>query len=108
MSPYVLHIVCKLPTLIPVDDPTLPVYRILVFGFYQHFLNGPIAFEVGLDTILATYLLNAFSLSLCIDYDYMSLTVFILVGAPPCGVTTWIVEFFTWFSMGVTVFLAVI
>ena len=58
--PYVLLIACELPTLIP-DSATHVVCRILVFGFYQHFFNGLSALEVGLDTILATYLLNALS-----------------------------------------------
>ena len=100
--PYVFLTAYKLPTLIPVDGPTLSVYGIFVFGFYQHFLNCYIAFEVGIDTIYSTYLHNALSYSLCIGCDYASCIVLVLVGVPPCGVTAGvIIVFSTGFSLGI-------
>ena len=58
---YTLLIACEFPTLITVDSPTLLVYGILIFGFDQYLFDGFITLEVGLDTILAAYLLDALS-----------------------------------------------
>ena len=58
---YVLLITHELPTLIPVDDPTLFCLKDPVFRLDQHLLNGSITLEVGLDAILPTYLLDTLS-----------------------------------------------
>ena len=99
---YVLLIANKLPTLIPVDGPILPVERILVFRLDQYILNSSIPLEMGLGVILPTYLFDTLSWPLCIRYDYMPLILFILGKVPPCSVTAGVITiFFTRFSLGV-------
>ena len=46
--PYVFLITHKLPTLEPVDSPTLLLHGVLALGRYQHIFNCPITSEVGL------------------------------------------------------------
>ena len=81
--PYVLLNACEFHTLVPVDCSTFLVHRVLIFRFNWHFLNGPVPCEVGLYSILAAYLLNAFPQSLHIGYNYMTLTFLSLLVSLP-------------------------
>ena len=63
---------------------------------------------MSLDIIFAESLFDALPWSLCVGNNYMTLTVFVLVGVPPCSVTTGVAGIFFWvFPMGITVFMVV-
>ena len=63
---------------------------------------------MSLDTILAASLLDALTQSLCVRNNYVTFTVFVLVGVSSHGVRTGVSGAFFWiFPFGVTVFLAV-
>ena len=73
--PYVFIITCTVPTLIPIDDITLGDHRVFVLGGDQEVFDGAATFEVSLDTIPTTDLFDAFTKTLCVGYDYMTLTL---------------------------------
>ena len=66
--PYVLIITALVTTLVPVDSTTLVDYRVFVLGGDQESFDGPTTIEVHLNAISTTYLLNAFTKTLCIGY----------------------------------------
>ena len=73
--------------MVPVDGTTLVDHRVFVLGGDQEALNGSTTFEVGLDAIPTTDLFNAFTKTLCVGYDNVTL-VFSLIGGRlgTCGV----------------------
>ena len=73
--PYVFIIAFEIPTLIPVDGITLGDHRIFVLRGDQEFLDGAATFEVNLDPIPSTDLFDTFTKTLCVGYDYMTLTL---------------------------------
>ena len=66
--PYVLIITCEVPTLIPVDGITLGDHGVFVLREDQEVFDGASTFEVSLDPI-------PFTKTLCVRYDYMTLTL---------------------------------
>ena len=105
--PYVFIITGEVPTLIPVDGITLGDHRVFVLRGDQEVLDGAATFEVSLDTIPPTHLFDTFTKTLCVRYDYMTLTlnfsggssstVSILVVNPINGLTGGLVEPFLHF-----------
>ena len=105
--PYVFIITGEVPTLIPVDGITLGDHRVFVLRGDQEVLDCAVTFEVSLDTIPPTDLFDTFTKTLCVRYDYMTLTlnfsggsrstVSILVVSPINGLTGWVVEPFLHF-----------
>ena len=73
--PYVFIITGKVPTLIPIDGITLGDHEVFVLGGDQEVLDGTATFEVSLDPIPATDLSDTFTKTLCIGYDYVTLTL---------------------------------
>ena len=73
--PYVFIITGEVPTLIPIDGITLGDHGVFVLGGDQEVLDGAATFEVSLDTIPTTDLFDAFTKTLCIRYDYVTLTL---------------------------------
>ena len=73
--PYVFIITGKVPTLIPIDGITLGDHGVFVLGGDQEVLDGAATFEVSLDTIPTTYLFYTFTKTLCVGYDYVTLTL---------------------------------
>ena len=71
--PYVFIITCEVPTLIPVDGITLGDHRVFVLRGDQEVLDGASTFEVSVDPIPSTDLFDAFTKTLCVRYDYMTL-----------------------------------
>ena len=59
--------------MVPVDGTTLVDHRIFVLGGDQEVLNGSATFEVGLNAISTTDLFDAFTKTLCIGYDNVTL-----------------------------------
>ena len=64
-----------IPTLIPVDGITLGNHRFFVLRGDQEVFDGAATFEVSLDTIPSTDLFEAFTKTLHVRYDYMTLTL---------------------------------
>ena len=79
--PYVFIITCKVSTLIPIDGITLGDHRVFVLGGDQEVFDGAATFEVSLDTIPTTDLFDTFTKTLCVGYDYMTLTINFLSGS---------------------------
>ena len=73
--PYVFLITCDILTLIPVDGITLGDHRVFVLRGDWEVLDGAATFEVSLDTIPSTDLFDTFTKTLCVRYDYMTLTL---------------------------------
>ena len=73
--PYVFIITCEVPTLIPVDGITLGDHRVFVLRGDQEVFDGASTFEVSLDPIPSTDLFDTFTKTLCVGYDYMTLTL---------------------------------
>ena len=65
--------------MVPVDGTTLVDHRVFVLGGDQWALDGSATFEVGLDAIPATDPFDAFTKTLCVGYDNMTL-VFNFIG----------------------------
>ena len=76
--PYVIIITGKGTALEPIYGPTFADHGIFVLGGYQEVLDGATTFEVGLYDILPTDLFNAFAETLCVRYDYMTLTFYFI------------------------------
>ena len=73
--PYVFIITGKVPTLIPIDGITLGDHGVFVLGGDQEVLDGAASFEVSLDPIPATDHFDTFTKTLCVGYDYVTLTL---------------------------------
>ena len=73
--PYVFIITCDVPTLIPVDGITLGDHRVFVLRGDQEVFDGAPTFEVSWDAIPSTDLFDTFTKTLCVRYDYMTLTL---------------------------------
>ena len=73
--PYVFIIRGKVPTLIPIDGMTLGDHGVFVLEGDQEVLDGAATFKVSLDTIPATDLFDTFTKTLCVGYDYVTLTL---------------------------------
>ena len=73
--PYVFIITGEIPTLIPKDGITLRDHGVFVFRGDQEVFDGAATFEVSLDPIPTTDLFDAFTKTLCIRYDYVTLTL---------------------------------
>ena len=73
--PYVFIIAGKVLTLIPIDGITLGDHGVFVFGGDQEDFDGAATFEVSLDTIPTTDLFDTFTKTLCVGYDYVTLTL---------------------------------
>ena len=63
----------------PVDGTTLVDHRVFVLGGDQEVLNGSATFEVGLNAIPTTFLFHAFTKTLCVGYNNVTL-VFNFIG----------------------------
>ena len=74
-STYVFIITGKVPTLIPIDGITLGDHRVFVLRGDQEVLDGAATFEMSLDAIPTTDLFDAFTKTLCVGYDYVTLTL---------------------------------
>ena len=72
--PYVFIITCEVPTLIPVYGITLGDHGVFVLRGDQEALGGASTFEVSLDPIPSTDLSDTFTKTLCVGYDYVTLT----------------------------------
>ena len=81
LSPKVLDVSpmysssCEVPTLIPIDGITLEDHGVFVLGGDQEVLDGAATFEVSLDAIPTTDLFYTFTKTLCVEYDYVTLTL---------------------------------
>ena len=73
--PYVFIITCEVPTLIPVYGITLGDHGVFVLRRDQEVLDGAPTFEVSLDPIPSTDLFDTFTKTLCVGYDYVTLTL---------------------------------
>ena len=71
--PYVFIITGEVTTLVPIYGTTLVDHRVFVLGGDQEVLDGAATFEVGLNTISTTDLLDAFRKTLCVGYDNVTL-----------------------------------
>ena len=72
--PYVFIITGEVPTLIPIDGITLGGNGVFVLRGDQEVLDCAATFEVSLDTIPSTDLFDVFTKTLCVGYDYVTLT----------------------------------
>ena len=59
--------------MVPINGTTLVNHRVFVLGGDQEALDGPANFEVGLNAIPTTDLFDAFTKTLCVVYDNMTL-----------------------------------
>ena len=73
--PCVFIITGEVPTLIPIDGFTLGDHGVFVLRGDQEVLDGAVTFEVSLDTIPTTDLFDAFTKTLCVRYDYVTLNL---------------------------------
>ena len=89
--PYVFIITGEVPTLIAIDGITLGDHGVFVLRGDQEVLDGAATFEVSLDTIPTTDLFDAYTKSLCVRYDYVTLT-FNFSGASRGTVSTLVVN----------------
>ena len=72
---YIFIITCEVPTLIPVYGITLGDHGVFVLRGDQGVLDGASTFEVSLDSIPSTDLFDTFTKTLCVGYDYVTLTL---------------------------------
>ena len=79
--PYVFIITSEVPTLIPIDGITLGDHEVFVLRGDQEVLDGAATFEVSLDPIPSTDLFEAFTKTLCVRYDYVTLTLNLFGGS---------------------------
>ena len=78
--PNVFIITGMVTTLIPIDGITLVDHRVFVLGGDQEVFDGGASLEVSLNPIPTTDLFDTFTKTLCVWYDYMTLTLNFLVG----------------------------
>ena len=60
--------------MVPVYGTTLVDHRVFVLGRDQEVLDGSATFEVGLNAISTTDLFDAFTKTLCVGYDNVTLS----------------------------------
>ena len=65
--------------MVSVDGTTLVDHRVFVLGRDQEVLNGSATFEVGLNAISTTDLFDAFTKTLCVGHDNVTL-IFDFIG----------------------------
>ena len=73
--PYVFIITGKVPKLIAIGGITLGDHGVFVLRGDQDVLDGAATFEVSLDPISTTDLFDTFTKTLCVGYDYVTLTL---------------------------------
>ena len=73
--PLCFIITGEVPTLIPVGGITLRDHRVFVLRGDREVFDGVATFEVSLDTITSTDLFDTVTKTLCVRYDYMTLTL---------------------------------
>ena len=71
--PYIFVITTQVPTLVPIDGTTLVDHRVFVLGGDQEVFHGNATFEVGLNAISTTDLFDAFTQTLCVGNDNVTL-----------------------------------
>ena len=69
------------PHCIPIDGITLGDHRVFVLRGDQKVFDGAATFEVCLDTIPTTHPFDTFKKTLCVGYDYVTLTLNFSVGS---------------------------
>ena len=79
--PYIFIITCEVSTLMPVYNITLGDHRVFVLRGDQEVFDGASTFEVSLDPIPPTDLFDTFTKTLCVRYDYMTLTLNLSTGS---------------------------
>ena len=72
---HVFIITGKVPTLISIDGITSGDNGIFVLGGDQEVFDGAATFEVSFDTIPTTVHFDTFTKTLCVGYDYVTLTL---------------------------------
>ena len=82
---YVFIITHKLPTLVPIDSPTLFVQRVFILAFYWYVLDGSVSIEMGLDPISFEYVFDTSSSHWVYDMTMCSLVYLSLVVSLPSG-----------------------
>ena len=65
--------------MVPIDGTTLVDHRVFVLGGDQEVLDGSATFEVDLNAISTTDLFDAFTKTLCVGYDNVTL-IFNFIG----------------------------
>ena len=65
--------------MIPIDGTTLVDHWVFVLGGDQMVFDGSATFEVSLDAISTTDLLDTFTKTLCVGYDNVTLTLHSMV-----------------------------
>ena len=66
--------------MVPIDSTTLVDHWLFVLGGDQKVFDGSATFEVSLDAISTTDLLDTFTKTLCVGYDNVTLTLHSMVG----------------------------
>ena len=66
--------------MVPIDSTTLVDHWVFVLGGDQKVFDGSATFEVSLDAISTTDLLDTFTKTLCVGYDNVTLTLHSMVG----------------------------
>ena len=84
--PNVFLITAYATTLVPVDGLTLVDHWVFVLGGNQEVLNGSATFEVGFNAISTTDLFDAFTKTVCVGYNNVTL-IFDFIGGKlgTCG-----------------------
>ena len=72
--PYVFIITTQVTRLVPIYGTTLVDHRVFVLVGRPGVLDGVATFEVGLNTISTTDLSDAFTKTLCVGYDNVTLS----------------------------------
>ena len=72
--PYIFIITTYVTTLVPIYGTTLVDHRVFVLGGDQEDFDGTVTFEVGLNAISTTDLFDAFTKTLCVGYDNVTLS----------------------------------
>ena len=78
--PYVFIITGKVTSLEPVYGPTFDDHGVFVIGGDQLVLDGATTFEVGLYAIPPIDLLDTFTETLCVRYNYITLHFYFIGG----------------------------
>ena len=92
---YVFFIACYVGTLITVDNATFLLHGVLVLGLHEQLFYCCVTLEVYLNAILTTYVVKAFSCSLCVWDDDLSYEV-LVASCCICWACILIVGWFAW------------
>ena len=95
---YVFIITPFISTLVPINGTTLVDDRVFVLGGDQKAFDGPATFEVGLNAIPLTDLLDTFTETLCVGYDNMTL-IFNFISERLGSCSALVVGFFSCFIL---------